>query len=102
MGKPNGTGISLAKGRRERGLTKLNTLVSIYFKACSMIQLNLKSKFEIKLLGVQYELFQAQTEQIKNEYLFVSQYRIQLSFSSRSNVIYQPLRYDIFDIALFC
>ena len=41
MGNPKGTCMFIAKGMKERGLTKLNTIISIYFKACSMIQLNL-------------------------------------------------------------
>lgn len=76
MGNPKGTYMFIAKGMSERGLTKLNTIISIYFKACSMIQLNLWSQFQIKLLEALIELVQAQTEQIKNEYLFVSHQRI--------------------------
>ena len=42
MGNPKGTCMFIAKGMRERGLTKLNTIIySIYFKACSMDKLNL-------------------------------------------------------------
>ena len=41
IGKPQGTDMFLAKGKRERGLTKLNTIISNYFKAYSMFQLNL-------------------------------------------------------------
>ena len=41
MGNPKGTCMFIAKGMRERGLTKLNTIISIYFKACSMVKLNL-------------------------------------------------------------
>ena len=40
MGNPIGTCMLIAKGMRERGLTKLNTTISIYFKACSMVKLN--------------------------------------------------------------
>ena len=76
MGNPKGTCMFIAKGMSERGLTKLNTIISIYFKACSMVKLNLWSQFQIKLLEALIELVQAQTEQIKNEYLFVSHQRI--------------------------
>ena len=41
MGNPKSTCMFIAKGMSERCLTKLNTIISIYFKACSMIQLNL-------------------------------------------------------------
>ena len=42
MGNPiKGTCMFIAKGMRERGLTKVNTIISIYFKACSMVKLNL-------------------------------------------------------------
>ena len=76
MGNPKGYIYIYSKGKSERGLTKLNTIISIYFKACSMIQLNLWSQFQIKLLEALIELVQAQTEQMKNEYLFVSHQRI--------------------------
>ena len=41
MGNPKSTCMFIAKGMREIGLTRLNTIISIYFKACSMVKLNL-------------------------------------------------------------
>ena len=41
MGNPKGTCMFIAKGMRERGLPRLNTIISMYFKACSMVKLKL-------------------------------------------------------------